>query len=291
METRARILDFYTSPAPMTADTAARLAPVEGDIAALAGVVQGLLLHEHWAGAYGQTLSAERRAGSHIRPVAEMLDRILAEDDKSLAAARPLERRLVGTCRDFTLLLVAMLRMKGVPARARCGFGAYFEPGRFVDHWVCEVWNGSEGRWVLVDAQIDEIQGRALKPDFDVLNVPRDRFLVAGDAWVQCRAGAADPDSFGIMDMYGLWFVAGNLLRDVAALNNMEMLPWDVWGAMPGEDEPMSEDTLAFFDRLAALTREPDAAFGELRELYESDERLRVPDTVFNAVLNRAEAL
>ena len=30
--------------------------------------------------------------------------------------------------------------------------------------------------------------------------------------------------------MRGLWFIAGNLIRDAAALNNMETLPWDVGG-------------------------------------------------------------
>jgi hypothetical protein len=39
------------------------------------------------------------------------------------------------------------------------------------------------------------------------------------------------------------------------------------------------------------LTREPDASFDELRKLYEQDDCLRVPDTVFNAVLNRSEAI
>ena len=34
---------------------------------------------------------------------------------------------------------------------------------------------------------------------------------------------------YGIFDLRGLWFVAGNVMRDFAALNNMEMLPWDVW--------------------------------------------------------------
>ncbi len=37
--------------------------------------------------------------------------------------------------------------------------------------------------------------------------------------------------------------------------------------------------------------QEPDASFGELRQLYEGDQRLRVPPTVFNAVLNRPEAI
>lgn len=81
------------------------------------------------------------------------------------------------------------------------------------------------------------------------------------------------------------------LLRDVAALNNMEMLPWDVWDAMPQPAQLLPNDQLEFFDRLAALTRATDASFAELRTLYESDARLRVPPLVLNARLNRAEAM
>lgn len=117
--------------------------------------------------------------------------------------------------------------------------------------------------------------------------------MIAGDAWAQGRAGEVDPAKFGLsfVPEGGLWFIAGNLMRDVAALNNMEMLPWDDWGAMPGPDGLLTDDLLAFFDRLAALTRVPDASFAELRALYEEDERLRVPATVFNAALNRSEAI
>lgn len=71
----------------------------------------------------------------------------------------------------------------------------------------------------------------------------------------------------------------------------MELLPWDVWGTMPGVGEPVNDDQLAFFDRLAALTRAPDASFAELRDLYEHDERLHVPATAFNGVLNRQETI
>jgi hypothetical protein len=80
-------------------------------------------------------------------------------------------------------------------------------------------------------------------------------------------------------------------VREAAALNKMEMLPWDVWGAQPPPNEPLNDEQLAFFATLAALTREPDASFDELRKLYADDNRLRVPATVFNAVLQRAEAV
>jgi hypothetical protein len=87
----------------------------------------------------------------------------------------------------------------------------------------------------------------------------------------------------------GNWWIAANLVRDVAALANMEMLPWDVWGAMLGWDEPIDDERLALFDRLSELTRDPDASFSELTAAYATDDRLRVPPTVYNAVLNRSE--
>jgi hypothetical protein len=186
------------------------------------------------------------------------------------------------------LLHVAMLRRHGVPARARCGFGSYFEPGKFLDHWVTEYWNDDDGRWVLVDAQMDARQRELFRLDFDPLDVPRDRFLVAGEAWARCRAGDADPRAFGILDMHGLWFVAGNVIRDLAALNNREMLPWDVWGPMTQNDTGLD---VGLIDRLAALTCEPDAHFEALQAAYAADGNLGVPATVFNAVLNRPEAV
>ena len=62
----------------------------------------------------------------------------------------------------------------------------------------------------LVDAQLDGPQCKAFRPDFDPLDVPRDRFIIAGDAWQMCRRGRADPDQFGLSlvpHLHGLWFV------------------------------------------------------------------------------------
>ena len=127
----------------------------------------------------------------------------------------------------------------------------------------------------------------------DLMDVPRDKFLVAGDAWRLCRAGDADPARFGLSSMNeaGYWWIAGNLIRDVAALCNMEMLPWDVWGGMVKPEEEIDDDRLRLFDRLASLTGDPDAAFDELRSLYEGDDRLRVPATVFSAALQRMDTV
>ena len=79
------------------------------------------------------------------------------------------------------------------------------------------------------------------------------------------------------------------MVRDVAALNDMEMLPWDVWGAMPAPADTISDEQNALFDRLADLTRSPDVALADLTAAYTQDPRLHVPATVYNAVLNRTE--
>jgi hypothetical protein len=279
--------DAFRPPVAMS-DAGAKAAMLDGlprDVAGLARVVQGVLIHEHIAPAYGVTLSAEQHAQAHVRSVEKMLDCIAHQDSRPLPQPRTPGERVVGVCRHFTLLHVAMLRRQGIAARARCGFGAYFEKGKFVDHWVTEYWDETGQRWVLVDSQLDQRQRELFAISFDPLDVPREQFLVAGDAWRLCRSGKADPAAFGILDMHGLWFIASNVIRDVAALNEHEMLPWDVWGAMTQNDAELDP---SFIDQLAAFSHAPDRHFGDLRAAYK-DKRVAVPGTVFNAVLNRPD--
>jgi hypothetical protein len=281
----------YTRLAPMTDPGAldSLLADAPTDIPGMAAYIQNLILHVHWAPAYRMRLSEARQAEIHTRSVHDMLALMQRHDPRPLAFVRTLYQRMVGNCRHFSTLGVALIRRAGIPARARCGFGAYFQSGFHADHWVVEYWNGTA--WQLLDAQIDAAQRAMLRLEFDPLDVPREQFLVAGDAWTACRAGKADPETFGILDMKGLWFIAGNVLRDVAALNNIEMLPWDMWGAMPKPEDTIAPQTIALFDKLAALTQAPDAHFAELRALYEGDLNLRVPPSVFNALRQAVETV
>jgi hypothetical protein len=289
MSISAEQIAFYTSPARMTdpgaADALLKDAP--RDVPGIVRYVQNLLLHVHWAHAYRMRLTAERRDETNIRSLADMLALLQRMDGRPLGDTRTLYQRMVGNCRHFSVFAVALLRRAGIPARARTGFGAYFNPGTFEDHWVAEYWNGAA--WQLFDAQIDAAQRSMLRLQFDTLNVPRDQFVIAGDAWVRCRDGRADPKAFGIFDMRGLWFIAGNVLRDLASLNNQEMLPWDCWGPMAASDTQFPPEKLSQFDQLAALTLDCDRRFAELRALYDNDASLRVPAEVFNADRNRLE--
>jgi hypothetical protein len=287
------ILDFYRQTSDLTsAGSLARLyAPLPADAEGLARIVQGLVLHKYMASAYGIEVPAARDDEAHIRHVEEMLDIILEHDTSPLQVARIPEKRLAGVCGHFTALLVSMLRSKGIPARERAGFGAYFNAPHFEEHVLCEYWNDAENRWVLLDTQFDDIWRAALKPRHDAFDVPRDQFLTASAAWTLCRTGRSDPKLFGIFNgnKRGLWFIAAELVRDVAALNKMEVLVWDVWGTMPKPDSELDDEQIAFFDHLADLTRDPDASFCDLRAIYRNNDRVRVPPTVFNVIRNRPE--
>jgi len=283
-ESSANPLVYYSYPGLMTdpGEHAALLKGLPAEIPALCRVVQTNLLHIFWAAGYGVELSDERKQEVQIRRISTQLAYIARTDNRLLTVPRPPEKRLVGNCRDFTLMLTTLLRHQGIPARARCGFGAYFTPGKYEDHWVCEYWNADQGRWVLVDAQLDELQVKTLGVTFDPCDVPRDQFLVGGQAWQLCRTGQINPDDCGIFDLHGLWFVRGDMIRDLAALNNMELLPWDSWGIIDEfDDQKPSDEAMALLDHIAALTTPgSNEVFPEIRGLYESDTRLKVPAVI-----------
>ena len=275
-------LEFFATPGKITSpgNQATLFNPLPRDIASLVKIVQGLMIHVFWIEKYGIELDAARKEEVQLRFVSKMLASILELDPLPLTEAREPAKKLVGNCRDFSVLLTAMLRQQGIPARARCGFANYFKPGHHMDHWVVEYWNDKRKRWMLVDAQLDELQCSKLSIPFDPLDVPRDQFLTGGKAWQLCRAGKADPDTFGIFDMQGLWFVRGDFIRDVASLNKMELLPWDAWGLMDKRDEQLTPDDLAFLDQLSELTAGDVPEFEKVRQYYENDERLHVPGTI-----------
>ena len=249
------------------------------DISQLCKIIQGLLLHPFWAERYGEKPTKERLTEVDIRQVETILARIQEIKSGPIDQVRPLNERFIGNCRTFSVLLTSMLQSLRIPARARCGFGRYFMSGWHEDHWICEYWSEEHHKWIMVDAQLDDFQCQDLKIGFDPLDVPRDQFIVGGKAWLSCRNGETDPNKFGIFDMRGMWFIRGNLIRDVAALNKVELLPWDGWGLIDHEFEKLSQGELILFDEIASMTSD-EVDFDAIRNLYESNEGLLVPPII-----------
>jgi hypothetical protein len=131
----------------------------------------------------------------------------------------------------------------------------------------------------MVDAQLDDFQRQELEIGFNPLDVQRDQFIVGGKAWLDCRNGDADPNNFGVFDMHGLWFIRGNLVRDIAALNKVELLPWDGWGLIDREEESIAHEDLILLDNIASMTSD-EVDYSSVREIYETNEGLVVPPII-----------
>jgi hypothetical protein len=214
----------------------------------LCAVVQGLVVLPDLADGFG--IPEERQNEKSIRAASDIIRALCALDDRAIGQDRSLSDRVVGTCRHFSVLSCALLRHRGIAARSRCGFASYFVPDSFVDHWVVEYWHPVDERWVRVDP---EILG------FEFVSAPEDlaegEFLSGGEAWALWRQGRADPSRFGVAGFPHAWGIAevrGNAVRDLAALNKVEMLPWDEWGRMEssyggrtGSDYDELMDTIA----------------------------------------------
>jgi len=180
-----------------------------------------------------------------------------------------------------------------VPARARCGFGAYFRPGWFEDHWVAEYWSAADERWHMVDAQLDATWRKMIGFTGDPLDITPAEFVTAGHAWQAWRRGELDAGRCGLSAIkeHGAHWIAGNLRLDLAALNKVEMHPWDVWGAFLEPGSEPTEAQLDLFDAVAELTTDPNARFDELRRRYDDDDSLRMDGTVFNVFRNCVETV
>jgi hypothetical protein len=264
------MLDYYASHGRITdpGAEAAAFAGLPADLRALARIVQGLVFHyfadEHLL---GWTPPKERMPEIDSRAVPAMLARLRALDARPLDEPRPPERRILGCCRDFTVLLCAMARHHGIPVRARVGFATYFSPDFYTDHEILEWWDARQGRWRLLDPELGERHIAYFKIGFDPFDVPRDRFVVGGRAWQLVRTGAVAADRFGLdpkaPEPRGFTFVRGHVVQDLAALNKRELLLWDIWGLMQAEPDA----ALPLLDEAAERTVAGDS-LADLQRLY-----------------------
>ncbi|ANS69781.1 hypothetical protein SLINC_7557 [Streptomyces lincolnensis] len=231
MPTMTEDLLDHSRPGPFTRFRAEQSATMDGlpdDPVGICAAVHSLFIQPFDAVPLG--IPEERMAERNIRPASDLVDRLTALDPAPLHRTRTPEERVVGTCRHWAILACALLRARGIPARARCGFGTYFEAGRGFDHWITEYWKSEERRWVRVDVE---------HLDKDHVEHPEDlapgEFLTGGEAWTRYRAGLIDPQTFGVPGTDHAWGpaeISGNTVRDLAALGGREMLPWDEWGRM-----------------------------------------------------------
>lgn len=263
----------YALPGPLT--DLAGVSPlaierIAGPPAGICWPVHTLVIQPHDAKALG--LPDDRFAENQIRPAASLIEALLKLDPAPLDVAREPDRRVIGTCRHFALLSCALLRYRGVASRVRCGFATYFQAGQGLDHWITEYWHEKDGRWMRIDP---EILGKDILAEPE--NLRPGQFLSGGEAWTAFREGRIDAAQFGVHGTgnWGPAEIRGNAVKDLAALNKVEMLPWDEWGRMDASYKGQTgADYDELIDTIARVCADDDPT--AIADLYDLDE-LEVP--------------
>lgn len=301
-------LEYYSHPGTLTdlkdfQDFTKWLSP---DPRVIFQVVQGLIVHDMWIARYGVEAKDGQKRKSCSPSASDILSRAHTLKGLSLALPRNPDDRVIGCCREFSLLATALFQAKGIPARARCGFALYLAPvGFYEDHWVCEYWNGKN--WVSIDPQIDPFQQsvfqdyanteKDIDPAYkqmlltlDPLNVSSKHFINAGSAWKMYRANTvaatqfgigADAKEYGLDTLYGAWFMRGQLLRDFAALNKVETVPflvrleekldWNSWRLAAASDDELSQNDLTLLGEIADLCDAPNGRLETTNNVFQNN--------------------
>lgn len=197
-------------------------------------------------------------------------------DPRGFVPDRRVEHRLVLTCRYMSVLISAIYKAKGIPCRSRAGFAPYFDPSKSLDHWINEVWNQEEGRWVALDG--DGLYNEAAM-GLDPYDIKEDQFDWAARAWLDIRRGKTDGARFLYADGLGtcsLNAVVRYLFYDFHSLMNHEISYRFLPCYIEGKFERLSEAELLELDRLAELLLSPDENFQALRKLWETERKFRV---------------
>ena len=279
-----QMLDFYRTHSTWTnpGQHQAMFDGIPNEISSIVESVQGVLIHGGLVWLYELNPTKAQDNGFEIRKTEDLLWRINSLDNADFSIHRPKEKRLLVNCRQFAVLTCSILRHKGIPARARAGYALYtWGRGKYENHWICEYWNRDEQRWIHVDAQIDAQQKKLMHIDFNTLDMPRGKFVTAGEGWQRYRNGKVKVEAFGLggkdgWNAIGWEMVMPNVTCDIMALNKMELLPWDVNPYWVKKEAEMAPEDTALIEKAAILSNQVDSHLGQMREFYESNPVLRM---------------
>ncbi len=256
----------------------------------LCKIIQNVIIHIFWLQAYGMRPSDLKDQKRNInkelnqRSVHEKLSTIFSLKDEPLTERRKPNTRVLGNCRDYSVLLASILRYNGISARVRSGVSRYFFPPPkdfHEDHFICEYWHPDDHRWVMVDSQIDEIQNKTVKVKINLHDIPSDQFLNAGHAWIKFREGKVKPKKIGLSGSkwLGERFLIDKLIQDFACLNKVEVLAWETWGICdlqrklkPNEYEEL--DKLA--SKISCLS--DTKVFVDLKNTFKQNNLFKMPE-------------
>lgn len=210
---------------------------------------------------------------------AAMLAELYRRDSRGFIMDREPEDKLVVTCRFVAILMAAILKSKGIPARVRSGNAPYFDMGDLGDvsgdHWINQYWNEDEDRWVTIDVD----GSLSLQDQCDPYDMPDGKFDFPADAWLDIRAGRVDPQHFyNTGSERGAIVVLWSLFYDFHCLMNNEIIYFHLpnYGRDEKKFKALTSAELEKIDNLAHVMQEPDDNFDELLRIWETEKDFRL---------------
>lgn len=273
------LYDFYTKQSPITIPGKYGFLynDLPDDPDSISKIVQGLLISDDLTFLYDIKPFGEKYKAYHLNKVEDILNLIYKADSKSLILPRMPENRLPVICSNFATVFCSMLRHKKIPARVRSGYATYFTEGKYENHYICEYWDREEKRWIIVDPQLDNLQQKFLNISFNTKDIPKDKFISAGQAWQLCRKGLLNPLKIGMggnngWESFGWKMLRPGVYSDFIALNKFELQPWEINTIWDNEHQL----DVIYIDSIAQYTTS-DKYFEKNILLFQSDERLKLP--------------
>lgn len=212
-----------------------------------------------------------------IGMLAELLRR-----NPNFTIERKIEDKIHVCCRETSILLIAILKAKNISARARCGFTHFVsEIDGAGDHWLVEYYDELSKRWVLVDPTMcyDEETLEYFKIDYSLIDMPRNKFNFAAEAYLGLRNGkykTKDIYCFSKPKTFGIKAAINELFYDFHSLMNDEILFCQSPKYLKDSNYELSDEEYTELDKLARLMLEPDKNFETLKYIWENNEKFRI---------------
>lgn len=197
-------------------------------------------------------------------------------DERGFVWDRLVENKLVVTCRYVSVLVSAVLKAKGIPARSRAGFAPYFKEGVSMDHWINQYYSEAQKRWITIDADGFYEEGGMPLSQYDI---PEDNFDWAAKAYLSVRSKKTDGKQYlyaGGLGTCALPALIRYLIYDFHALMNHELTYTFLPAYLDGRLNELTQQELTELDQLAEYLLEPDRYFDELCELWNRERKFRI---------------
>ncbi len=214
-----------------------------------------------------------------ISMIAELLRR-----DNNFTTKRKIKDKIHVCCRETSILLVAILKAKNIPARTRCGFTYSVSEEAMTgagEHWIVEYYHKTKEKWILVDPTMyyDQETLEYYKIDYSLTNIPRDKFIFATEAYLGIRNKkykSKDIYSFTNPITFGIKAAINQLFHDFHSLMNNEILFCQNPKYLQDIHYKLTDDEYKELDELANLMLEPNKNFEHLKYIWNNNEKFKI---------------